>query len=629
VRLEVGQNVGDRYTLIERIGSGGMADVWSAEDAMLGRQVALKFLHERFAQDQQFVERFRREAQAAAGLQHPNVVGVYDRGEHEGRHWIAMEYVQGASLKDLISRGLAPSEALEIVRQILAGASFAHQRGIVHRDLKPHNVLVDADGRARVTDFGIARAGASEITQTGSVLGTAQYLSPEQAQGFEVDARSDLYSVGVILYEALTGQVPFQAETAVAIALKQVSERPRRPSEINPRVSPALDGVVMRALAKDPDNRFQSADEFLRALDEAESDPTGGDTAAYAAAAGAAAGAGALAAADAAETAVPPPEPDNSRRNRLIALGVVAALIAAVAVWALTRPAQVTVPPVTGKSQAEATQILEDAGFDVRPMTFESCKEPQTVAEQDPRAGSEDDEGSTVDISVSLGLRVTIPDVVGKPMDKATRILQNAELQVDERETFSDSVSAGRVVRTEPPTGDQVECQSLVSVFKSKGRNLVPVPDVLGQSEASAKAELRNAGFIPNVETENSDEPEGTVIAQDPGAGGALPKGTEVAITTSNGAGSVVVPDVEGQPRNTAISILQGRGVTNIKVIEQDTDDSTLDDRVTDQAPSAGARIRQGDRVTLYVAVFVEPEPPPEEEPPPDEATPRLPGSGR
>ena len=188
MRLEPGQRIGDRYTLIERIGSGGMADVWSADDSMLGRQVALKFLHERFAQDEQFVERFRREAQAAAGLQHPNVVGVYDRGEHEGRHWIAMEYVQGASLKDLIAAASSVAEAVEIVRQILAGARFAHERGIVHRDLKPHNVLVDADGRARVADFGIARAGASEITQTGSVLGTAQYLSPEQAQGFEVTA---------------------------------------------------------------------------------------------------------------------------------------------------------------------------------------------------------------------------------------------------------------------------------------------------------------------------------------------------------------------------------------------------------------------------------------------------------
>ena len=188
MRLEAGQNIGSRYRLVQRIGSGGMADVWSADDAMLGRRVALKFLHERFGEDAQFVERFRREAQAAAGLQHPNLVSVYDRGEHEGRYWIAMEYVHGASLKDLIERGLSPAESVEIVRQILTGVRFAHERGVVHRDLKPHNVLVDSEGRARVTDFGIARAGASEITQTGSVLGTAQYLSPEQAQGLETTA---------------------------------------------------------------------------------------------------------------------------------------------------------------------------------------------------------------------------------------------------------------------------------------------------------------------------------------------------------------------------------------------------------------------------------------------------------
>ena len=260
MRLEAGQQIGTRYRLMRRIGSGGMADVWSADDEMLGRQVALKFLHERFGADEQFVERFRREAQAAAGLQHPNVVSVYDRGEHEGRYWIAMEYVQGAALKDLIERGLSPAESVEIVRQILTGVRFAHDRGIVHRDLKPHNVLVDAEGRARVTDFGIARAGASEITQTGSVLGTAQYLSPEQAQGLETTAPSDLYSVGVILYEALTGQVPFEAETAVAIALKQVSEPPVPPRQINPEIPPALDAVVLKALAKDPEDRYRRRD---------------------------------------------------------------------------------------------------------------------------------------------------------------------------------------------------------------------------------------------------------------------------------------------------------------------------------------------------------------------------------
>jgi len=285
--------VAGRYRLIGRLGSGGMADVWCAEDSMLNRRVALKFLHPRFAQDEQFVERFRREASSAAGLQHPNVVGVFDRGTVDGAHYIAMEYVEGASLKDLIQRGLSVGEAVEIVRQVLAGVKYAHDHGIVHRDLKPQNVLVDSEGRARVTDFGIARAGASEITQTGSVLGTAQYLSPEQAQGLPVTAASDIYSIGVMLYEALTRQVPFDADSPVTVALKQVSERPRPPSELNPQVSRALDGVVMRALAKDPANRFASAEEFRQALDAAEADPSGaafGDTASYAAVAAAGTG---------------------------------------------------------------------------------------------------------------------------------------------------------------------------------------------------------------------------------------------------------------------------------------------------------------------------------------------------
>src|ERR671936_1900245 len=280
------QLVDNRYRVIGRIGSGGMADVWCAEDTHLQRKVALKVLHERFAQDHEFVERFRREAESAAGLQHPNVVGVFDRGGVNGTYYIAMEYLEGRSLKDLIDAGTTPVAAVSIVRQILEAARFAHHHGVVHRDLKPQNVIVDAEGHATVTDFGIARAGVSEITQTGSVMGTAHYLSPEQAQGLEVTPSSDLYSIGVILYEALTGRVPFEGDSAVAVALKQVSEAPRRPSAINPNVPPALDAVVMRALAKDPDARFRDADAFLKALDAAEKapdTPRAQDTAAYAA----------------------------------------------------------------------------------------------------------------------------------------------------------------------------------------------------------------------------------------------------------------------------------------------------------------------------------------------------------
>ncbi|HET7509100.1 MAG TPA: protein kinase, partial [Solirubrobacterales bacterium] len=252
-----GSIIDNRYRVLRRIGAGGMADVWLAEDTHLQRQVALKVLHRRYLQDSQFVERFQREAEHAAGLQHPNVVAVFDRGQDGEVNYIAMRYVKGPTLKELIDRGLTPEQAVPLVRQVLEAARFAHRNGIVHRDLKPQNVIVDEEGKAVVTDFGIARAGVSEITQTGSVMGTPHYLSPEQAQGHDVTSVSDLYSIGVILYEALTGRVPFEGESAVAVAMKQVSQTPQRPSSINPRISPALDAVVMRALEKDPGQRFQ------------------------------------------------------------------------------------------------------------------------------------------------------------------------------------------------------------------------------------------------------------------------------------------------------------------------------------------------------------------------------------
>src|SRR5258707_11738541 len=259
-----------RYRVLSRLGSGGMADVYLAHDQLLGREVAVKVLHQHFAADHEFVERFRREASSAAALSHPNIVGIFDRGEWNGTYYIAMEYVAGRSLKSIVRETgpLDPAVAIDIVIQILRAAQFAHKRGVIHRDLKPHNVILDEDGRVRVTDFGIARAGASDMTLTGSIMGTAQYLSPEQAQGYPVSAASDLYSVGVILYELLTGAVPFEGESAVAIAFKQVSAEPRPPSELNPALPASLDAVVLRALAKDPAQRYADAGELIAALEQ-------------------------------------------------------------------------------------------------------------------------------------------------------------------------------------------------------------------------------------------------------------------------------------------------------------------------------------------------------------------------
>jgi serine/threonine-protein kinase len=263
--------VDGRYRIIRRIGSGGMADVYEAEDTQLGRRIALKVLQPRFAQEPASVERFRREASSAAALQHPNIVGIFDRGEFDGTPYIAMEHVEGRTLKEIVAEQgpLPPERAIDLAEQVLRAAGYAHRRGVVHRDLKPHNVLVDAEGRARVADFGIALAGPSDMTETGSIVGTAQYLSPEQAQGQAVTPRSDLYSVGVLLYELLTGHVPFDGDSPVAVALKQVSEAPVPPSQRNPTIPPALEAVVLRALEKDPLRRFPDADAFIAALDAA------------------------------------------------------------------------------------------------------------------------------------------------------------------------------------------------------------------------------------------------------------------------------------------------------------------------------------------------------------------------
>src|SRR3712207_3465635 len=267
--VQSGTMIDDRYRVKHRIGSGGMADVYCAVDEQLGRDVAVKLLHRRFAEDHEFVERFKREASSAAGLQHPNVVGVFDRGEWDGTSYIAMEHLEGRTLKQVASdeAPLDPIRAIDFVVQVLRAARFAHKRGVIHRDLKPHNVIVDPEGRAKVTDFGIARAGASDMTQTGSIMGTAQYLSPEQAQGMAVSASSDLYAVGIILYEMLTGHVPFDGDSPVTIALKQVSEPAVPPTHLNPSIPPELEVVIGRALEKEPTARYADADEFIAALE--------------------------------------------------------------------------------------------------------------------------------------------------------------------------------------------------------------------------------------------------------------------------------------------------------------------------------------------------------------------------
>jgi beta-lactam-binding protein with PASTA domain/predicted Ser/Thr protein kinase len=600
-----GELVDERYRLDRKIGSGGMADVWLAEDTELDRKVAVKILHDNFAQDSEFVQRFQREAQAAAGLQHPNVVGIFDRGAFDGTYFIAMEYVDGPSLKDLVKGGMSPKDAIDFTRQILNAARFAHRKGIVHRDLKPQNVLIDDEGRARVADFGIARAGeSSDITATGSVMGTAQYISPEQAQGKETTPRSDIYSIGVILYEALTGRVPFQGDSAVAVALKQVSEAPRRPSAINPNVPPALDAVVMRALAKDPDARFKDADAFLRALDAAEKapdTPRPQDTAAYAAVT------------PEGETETPDGEvveeewvvERRSRRWRWIVLALLAAGVAALVAFALTRPSHISVPDVIGQDVEAATQILDSKGFDVAIKAVPSQAPRNQVVEQDPiptdRGGGKAEKGSTITLSVSSGPAiVAVPDVAGLNATDATNRLEKAGFKVTTRNEFSNSVPKGRAVGTEPAAGTQLSTSQVITLLVSRGTNQVEVPNVVGVDDQAALAALQDAGLSGVLVQRDSTEPEGKVISQSPGAGKLVARGSQVTVFASTGA--ITVPDVVGQDRKTAVNALKKAGFT-VAVTEETSSDPAQANRVISEFPPGGSRAHRGDTVTISVGV--------------------------
>jgi beta-lactam-binding protein with PASTA domain/predicted Ser/Thr protein kinase len=604
-----GSVVDNRYRVVRRIGSGGMADVWLAEDTHLQRQVALKVLHRRFLQDQEFVGRFQREAEHAAGLQHPNIVAVFDRGSDGDVNYIAMRYVQGPTLKELIDRGLAPDQAVALVRQVLEGARFAHRNGIVHRDLKPQNVIVDEEGKAVVTDFGIARAGVSEITQTGSVMGTPQYLSPEQAQGFEVTPVSDLYSIGVILYEALTRRVPFEGESAVAIAMKQVAETPQRPSSINPQVSPALDAVVMRALEKEPGQRFQSADAFIAALDAALKDPdVAGQTATFAAA----------------PPIVATPEEaleDERRRNWwLWALLVGAILIGILVGLALTRDTSTKVPGVTGNQLNVAITLLEQDGFTVGEVIRVQRDAPANeVLEQDPPASppeasldcafltffcSKPDVTLTVSSGPGSG---KVPSVAGDSEEAATRKLEAAGFEVAVERLNSASVEAGKVISTEPGGGSTATNGSTVTLFVSRGPKLTKVPVLVGAQREVAVQRLRSRGLEASISEEESSEPKGQVIRQAPDAGSEVEPGSAVSIIVSKGEKEeeqASVPNVIGKERREAVEAIRAAGLTPA-VEEEETAVPSQNGRVLDQFPPPGSEQEPGATVTITVGKLV------------------------
>jgi serine/threonine-protein kinase len=618
--LGVGTVVDDRYRIVSRLGSGGMADVYCAEDTQLGRRVALKVLYARFAEDDEFVERFRREASSAAGLQHQHVVSVYDRGEWEGTSYIAMEFVDGRTLKQVITAEspMEPLRAIDLAVQILRAARFAHRRGVIHRDMKPHNVIVDEDGRAKVTDFGIARAGASDMTQTGSIMGTAQYLSPEQAQGHAVTPQSDLYSIGICLYEMLTGKVPFTGESAVTIALKQVNEAPVPPSHYNAAVPAPLEDAVLRALAKDPDERFGDADAFIAALEDAKtqieagSAPPAQPTASFTAVAPPPPPSTALAVGAplvAEEVVAHDPPPDDPRPGwgwaLLIAALVVGAIVAALFLTGTIGAKKVAVPNIVRTNQAAAATVLHRAGLEVAFDAVTSNKPKGIVISQDVAPGTKVKEGTTIHASVSSGPgEAQIPVVDGLTERAARRKLAAAGFDVRPHHENSTDVDAGHITRTQPEGGSTLELGNTVDLYISDGPPDVELPNVIGRPLDEARSRLEDQNFkVETVDKETLDEDPGTVLAQDPAGGGEAPEGSTVTLTVAKAPAEIAVPDVTGESDSEAINDLQDAGF-KISTERQDVDTLDQDGIVQGQDPVGGKKLKPGDTVTIVVGRF-------------------------
>jgi serine/threonine-protein kinase len=613
-----------RYRVLHRVGSGGMADVVCAEDLQLGRKVAIKLLHRRFAQDEEFVERFRREASSAAGLQHPHVVAVYDRGAWDDTYYIAMEYLEGRTLKKLVQEEapLSAPRAIDLTIQILRAARFAHKRGIIHRDLKPHNVIIDGEGRAKVTDFGIAKAGASDMTQTGSIMGTAQYLSPEQAQGHAVSAPSDLYSIGIIMYEMLTGRVPFEGESAVTIALKQVGEAPVPPSHLNPAIPPALEAVVLKALEKDPARRFADADEFIAALEQAghgiapvASPPTGATSVLQATGPmvplpppGAYQEVAQVEQRYFGPPEEPPREDDGDGTSRwwlalLVGLIVAGAIVAGLL---LTGKDKVNVPNEVGNPQAEAELVLKRMGLSTDVLLKESATAPKgQVTGQDPAGGSRVPKDSVVTLTVSAGPGTArVPDLQGKRQSEGRKALTDLGFNVTEEQAVSDTIGENRVVATRPPVGTELDKGTNVVLVISSGKERVAVPKVTDLTEDEARSTLESLGLkVTTKEQETEDKDPGTVLAQSPATDTQIAKGGTVTLTVAKAPAQVDVPNVVGQGRLAATAALKKAGFV-VNQTSQDTSDRTQDLHVISQDPATGGKAKKGSTVTITVGQY-------------------------
>jgi len=606
----------NRYELGEEIGHGGMAEVYLAHDRLLDRRVAVKVLSPQFASDPTNVERFRREARAAAGLNHPHIVGVYDWGEEDDTSFIVMEYVPGQTLREILQTygRLGPMDAARIGADIADALSFAHAHGVVHRDVKPGNVLVTPQGQVKVTDFGIARAETSEpLTKTGAVLGTATYFSPEQAQGFPLDGRSDVYALGVVLYEMLTGVAPFTASSPVSVAYKHVRETPAPPSSLVPDLPGAMDRIVLTAMAKDVDERYPSAQDLRADLLRFERGrPLVGAPIPVPVLPHSVHVAAPLAPVPAAAAVAPPPTRKRGRWGPAVVIGIALTLLVVMIVVLLANsdfgdqgsstPTQ-DVPGVTGVPYAQAAATLEGLKFTVaRQDVDEPDQAPDLVLGQDPEAGRKIPKGALITLKVSSAT-IAMPNVVGQSKAQAGQTLATKNLTGNFVEEDSDQ-PPGTVLRSDPAAGGPVAKlpqggSPTVTVVIAR-EPLVPVPDVTGLDPAGALAALTQAGFQASQSTVSSETvPAGGVIGTEPTAGTPLAKGTAVKVLVSTGPSLVDVPNMVNQTRATAESILHdqlGFGLT----ISFTNAGPTKKGLVVSQSPSSG-QVPRGSGIALVV----------------------------